>query len=55
LREAGVNVEDMQNIIFSGGQAACARIATKGALSAEALARVGAAPDIFAVSQVAIG
>ena len=54
LREAGVNVEDMQNIIFSGGEAACARIAIKGAISAEALARIQSDPNIFAASSVAI-
>jgi D-3-phosphoglycerate dehydrogenase len=54
LKEAGVNVEDMQNIIFSGGAAACARIATKGALTDAALAKVAANPDIYAVSQVAL-
>lgn len=54
LREAGVNVEDMQNIIFSGGEAACARIATKGALPDSALARIAADANVFAASQVAI-
>lgn len=54
LREAGVNVEDMQNIIFSGGDAACARIATKGAVSPEALTRIQTDPHIFAASCVAI-
>lgn len=54
LREAGVNVEDMQNIIFSGGEAACARIATKGALPESALARIAADPNVYAASQVLI-
>ena len=54
LREAGVNVEDMQNIIFSGGEAACARIATKGTVSAEALARIQSDPNIYAASSVAL-
>lgn len=54
LREAGVNVEDMQNIIFSGGEAACARIATKGALPEAALARIAADANVYAASQVAI-
>jgi D-3-phosphoglycerate dehydrogenase / 2-oxoglutarate reductase len=54
LREAGVNVEDMQNIVFSGGEAACARIATKGDVSATLLERIAADPNIFAASAVAI-
>jgi D-3-phosphoglycerate dehydrogenase len=52
LREADINVETMQNIVFSGGHAACARISTVGELAAGTLARLAAAPHIFAVSQV---
>jgi D-3-phosphoglycerate dehydrogenase len=54
LREADINVETMENIVFSGGQAACARIATVGRLADDTLARVAAAPHVFAVSQVAL-
>lgn len=54
LRESGVNVEDMQNIIFSGGEAACARIAVKGAVGDDALARIQSLPNIFAASVVAL-
>jgi D-3-phosphoglycerate dehydrogenase len=52
LRQADINVETMQNIVFSGGHAACARISTVGELAAGTLARLAAAPHIFAVSQV---
>jgi D-3-phosphoglycerate dehydrogenase len=54
LREAGVNVEDMQNIVFSGGQAACARIGIVGVLGDEGLTRLESDPDIFSVSQVPV-
>jgi D-3-phosphoglycerate dehydrogenase len=54
LREAGINIEDMQNIVFSGGEAACARIGTVGALPHEALARLASDPNIFSVSQVPV-
>lgn len=54
LREAGVNVEDMQNIVFSGGQAACARIGIVGALGDAGLARLSDDADIFSVSQVPV-
>lgn len=54
LREAGVNVEDMQNIVFSGGQAACARIGIVGVLGDEGLRRLEADENIFSVSQVAV-
>ena len=41
LRQAQHNVQDMQNIIFSGGHAACARIA------------VGRKPDVDTVTRIA--
>lgn len=52
LREAGVNVQDMQNIIFSGGGAACARIAMIGALPASSLHQLQSDPNLFSVAQV---
>jgi D-3-phosphoglycerate dehydrogenase len=52
LRESNINVEDMQNIIFSGGQAACARISIVGELGTDTLEKLAASPDIFAASQV---
>ena len=55
LREASINVEDMQNIVFSGGEAACARIAIVGELSAETLAKLAESAHIYAVSQVRSG
>lgn len=50
LREANINVQDMQNVIFDGSQAACARIAVIGEPGPEALARVASSADVFAVS-----
>lgn len=54
LREAHINIEDMQNIVFSGGHAACARIGIVGALSDDALGKLDADPDIFSVSQIGV-
>ena len=54
LREANINIEDMQNIVFSGGHAACARIGIVGSLSDDALAKLDGDPDIFSVSQIRI-
>lgn len=54
LREAHINIEDMQNIVFSGGDAACARLGIVGLLGDEPLARIAADPNIFSVSQVPI-
>lgn len=52
LRVGGVNVQEMENIIFRGGRAACARIHLVGAPPAETLAAIGASDDIHATSLV---
>lgn len=54
LKEANINIEDMQNIVFNGGQAACARIGIVGALPEDALAKLAADEDIYSVSQIAV-
>lgn len=52
LRRAGINVEDMQNIVFSGGKAACARISIVGELPEASVAALQAQPHLYAVAQV---
>jgi D-3-phosphoglycerate dehydrogenase len=52
LREEGVNVQGMENIIFSGARAACARIEVSRAPSGPVLDRLRATEHIFAVSLV---
>ncbi len=47
LRDAGHNVQEMQNIVFSGGEAACARIEIAGEPNAETLAKLNADPAVF--------
>ncbi len=54
LREANINIEDMQNIVFTGGQAACARIGIVGQLSPATLAKLAADADIYSVSQIGV-
>jgi len=55
LREAGINVQQMQNIIFSGDDgAACARIQVEGAPDAAFVAACGATPAIFDVKVVEV-
>jgi len=54
LRVAGINVQEMENIIFQGGQAACARIQLHGAPSAETLQVIRDNDQIFAASVVNI-
>lgn len=49
-----VSVQLVQNIIFSGGHAACARISIVGELAGDTLARLGESPHVFAVSQVTL-
>jgi D-3-phosphoglycerate dehydrogenase len=54
IREAGINIEDMQNIVFAGGASACARIGLVGALPVDALERLGQDDAIFSISQVVV-
>lgn len=50
LKEADLNVQDMQNVIFDGAQAACARIAIDRLPPQDTLDKISAQPHIFAVS-----
>jgi D-3-phosphoglycerate dehydrogenase len=52
LREAGINVQEMENIVFQGAAAACARIALDRAPSAEQLERIKSSDAIFALDVV---
>lgn len=53
LREAEINVQDMQNVIFEGAAAACARIAIDKVPSKETLARLGEHESIYSVTVAA--
>jgi len=56
IRDAGINVEIMENLIFTGDEGACARIQLDGELSEEILIRIKeSSGDIFSVSQVELG
>lgn len=50
LREARINIEEMENTIFAGGQAACARIQVTGAPSPALVARITSAEHVLNVS-----
>lgn len=52
LREASINVQEMENIIFRGSKAACAKIQLSGAPSNEVITELEASNDIFAASLV---
>jgi D-3-phosphoglycerate dehydrogenase len=50
LREAGLNVEHMENFVLTGGAAASALIHVTGGVSTETAARLEAVDDVIAVS-----
>jgi D-3-phosphoglycerate dehydrogenase len=50
LREAEINVQDMQNVIFDGAAAACARIAVDKAPTQATVDAISSAPHVFAVN-----
>ncbi len=54
LREDGINVQEMENVIFQGAAAASARIQIDRAPSDGVLACLDAAPHVLAVSLVAL-
>ncbi|HKQ51025.1 MAG TPA: ACT domain-containing protein, partial [Pyrinomonadaceae bacterium] len=55
IRNAGINVQEMENIIFEGSEAAVARINLEAAPSAEVLERLRAeSPDILELSLLEI-
>ena len=54
LRRDGVNVQEMENIIFRGARAACARLHIDRAPSGETLAEIESSDSIFALSLVAL-
>lgn len=52
LREARVNVQEMENIIFRGALAACARIRVERAPDTTVLEKIEAIPSVHAISLV---
>ncbi len=55
LREARINVQETENIIFEGARAAVARILVDAEPPADVLAELTASPSILALSTVAVG
>lgn len=47
VREAGWNVQEMENLVFAGAEAACARIRFDGTPSDDALARIDAVEHVI--------
>ena len=53
-REAGWNVQEMENLIFAGAEAACARIRFDGRPDPEALLRINEQPDVLNATIIAL-
>jgi len=54
LREAGINVQETENVVFDGGRAAVASIQLAAAPEAETVARIRASDDVLGLRLVAI-
>ncbi len=54
VRKAGWNVQEMQNLVFSGSKAACAYITFDGTPDEAVVTRIGAHPDVLAVSVITL-
>jgi len=56
IKENGINVDGMENVLFEGGEGACANIQIETALSPEALRQISdAGEDIFSATMHEIG
>jgi D-3-phosphoglycerate dehydrogenase len=54
VRKAEWNVQEMENLIFAGARAACARITFNGSPSSEVVRQIEDHPDVLAVSILAL-
>lgn len=54
IREGNINIEEIENIIFEGGTAACCTMKLMGPASAEMLKKMNSNPNILSLSHVAI-
>ena len=51
LKEAGINVEQTENVVFAGAEAACARIQIDRAPDPDVVSKIETgSPDIFSVT-----
>jgi D-3-phosphoglycerate dehydrogenase len=54
LSQEGVNVEEMENVMYQGAKAACARIQLDSVLSADCIATIREHEHVFSVTTAAI-
>jgi D-3-phosphoglycerate dehydrogenase len=52
IKIANINIEEIENIIFEGGIAACCTMKLRSAVSADMIKRMRELPDIISVSHV---
>jgi len=52
ISKAGWNVQEMENMIFAGAQAACANIRFDGAVESSVVNKISAHPDVVAVTLI---
>ena len=54
IRENKINVEEIENIVFEGGTAACCTMKLMSPVSPEMIKKMNESPDILSISHVAI-
>lgn len=54
IRSGDINIEEIENVIFEGGVAACCTMKLMSAVSADMLQSINENPDVLSVSHVAI-
>ncbi len=54
IREGNINIEEIENVIFEGGIAACCTMKLKAPVNADKLKRMQVNPDVLSVSHVAL-
>ena len=54
VRKANWNVQEMENVVFAGAKAACARIRFDGEPDEAVVGRIGGHEDVIAASLIAL-
>jgi D-3-phosphoglycerate dehydrogenase len=54
MREAGWNIQEMENLVFAGAEAACARIRFDGHPDPETVRRIGEQPEVLNATVIAL-
>jgi D-3-phosphoglycerate dehydrogenase len=54
IRAGNINIEEIENVIFDGGIAACCTLKLRNAVNADMLKTIKENPDVLSVSHVAI-